>query len=134
VVEAAKKTNVHALIEALPQGYDTELRQRGANLSGGQKQLLAFARAAIRDPGILILDEATSNLDVGTEVMIQDALERLLVNRSAIIIAHRLSTIRHVDRILVLKQGELVESGSHASLLAQDGLYASLYRLQQLGR
>jgi ATP-binding cassette subfamily B protein len=93
---------------------------------------LAFARAAIRDPGILVLDEATANLDVGTEVMIQEALERLLVNRSAIIIAHRLSTIRNVDRILVLKQGQLVESGSHAALLAQDGLYASLYRLQQL--
>ena len=132
VVDAARKTNVHSLIDALPQGYDTELRQRGANLSGGQKQLLAFARAAIRDPGILVLDEATSNLDVGTEVMIQDALERLLVNRSAIIIAHRLSTIRNVDRILVLKQGQLVESGSHSALLAQDGLYASLYRLQQL--
>jgi ATP-binding cassette subfamily B protein len=132
VVAAAEKTNVHALIEALPQGYDTELRQRGTNLSGGQKQLLAFARAAIRDPGILVLDEATANLDVGTEGIIQEALERLLVNRSAIIIAHRLSTIRNVDRILVLKQGQLVESGSHAALLAQDGLYASLYRLQQL--
>jgi len=90
---------------------------------GGQKQLLASARVANGGPGILVLDEATANLDVGTEVMIQEALERLLVNRSAIIIAHRLSTIRNVDRILVLKQGQLVESGSHAALLAQDGLY-----------
>ncbi len=133
VVEAAKKTNIHGLIEQLPQGYDTELRERGTNLSGGQKQLLAFARAAIRDPGILVLDEATANLDVGTEAMIQEALERLLEDRTAIIIAHRLSTIRNVDRILVLKHGELVEQGSHEQLLAQEGLYSSLYRLQRLG-
>ena len=133
VIDAAKKTNIHGLIEQLPQGYHTELRERGANLSGGQKQLLAFARAAIRDPGILILDEATANLDVGTEAMIQDALERLLESRTAIIIAHRLSTIRNVDRILVLKHGELVEQGTHDELLALDGLYSSLYRLQMLG-
>ncbi len=133
VIEAARKTNIHTLIEQLPQGYDTVLRERGANLSGGQKQLLAFARAAIRDPGILVLDEATANLDVGTEVTIQEALERLLVDRTAIIIAHRLSTIRNVDRILVLKHGQLVEQGNHDQLLAQDGLYASLYRLQRLG-
>lgn len=133
VIEAAKKTNIHGLIEELPQGYNTELRERGTNLSGGQKQLLAFARAAIRDPGILVLDEATANLDVGTEAMIQEALERLLEGRTAIIIAHRLSTIRNVDRILVLKHGELVEQGSHDELLAQEGLYSSLYRLQRLG-
>ncbi|MBD2114132.1 MULTISPECIES: ABC transporter ATP-binding protein [Cyanophyceae] len=133
VIEAAKKTNIHGLIEDLPQGYDTELRERGTNLSGGQKQLLAFARAAIRDPGILVLDEATANLDVGTEAMIQEALERLLEGRTAIIIAHRLSTIRNVDRILVLKHGELVEQGSHDELLAREGLYSSLYRLQRLG-
>ncbi|MFQ4137431.1 ABC transporter ATP-binding protein [Nodosilinea sp. PGN35] len=133
VVEAAKKTNIHGLIEELPQGYNTELRERGTNLSGGQKQLLAFARAAIRDPGILVLDEATANLDVGTEAMIQEALERLLEGRTAIIIAHRLSTIRNVDRILVLKHGELVEQGSHDELLAREGLYSSLYRLQRLG-
>ncbi|WOD39017.1 ABC transporter ATP-binding protein [Nodosilinea sp. E11] len=133
VIEAAKQTNIHGLIEDLPQGYDTELRERGTNLSGGQKQLLAFARAAIRNPGILVLDEATANLDVGTEAMIQEALERLLEHRTAIIIAHRLSTIRNVDRILVLKHGELVEQGSHDELLAQEGLYSSLYRLQRLG-
>jgi ATP-binding cassette, subfamily B, multidrug efflux pump len=133
VIEAAKQTNIHGLIEQLPQGYDTELRERGTNLSGGQKQLLAFARAAIRNPGILVLDEATANLDVGTEAMIQEALERLLEGRTAIIIAHRLSTIRNVDRILVLKHGELVEQGNHETLLAQEGLYSSLYRLQRLG-
>jgi ATP-binding cassette subfamily B protein len=130
--QAAEKTNVASFIEQLPQGYDTLLRQRGTNLSGGQKQLLAFARAAIRNPGILVLDEATANLDVGTESMIQQALERLLEDRTAIIIAHRLSTIRSVDRILVLKHGQLVESGSHEELLSQEGLYASLYRLQML--
>ena len=123
---AAESTNVASFIEQLPQGYDTLLRERGTNLSGGEKQLLAFARAAIRNPGILVLDEATANLDVGTEAQIQAALNTLLENRTAIIIAHRLSTIRNVDRILVLKQGHLVEQGSHDQLLAMDGLYASL--------
>lgn len=132
VRQAAAQTNVAQFIERLPQGYDTSLRQRGTNLSGGEKQLLAFARAAIRNPGILVLDEATANLDVRTESMIQEALEKLLVGRTAIIIAHRLSTIRSVDRILVLKQGQLVETGNHEELLAQNGLYASLYRLQML--
>ena len=132
IQRAAEQTNVASFIEHLPDAYDTQLRQRGTNLSGGQKQLLAFARAAIRNPPILVLDEATANLDVGTEAMIQDALERLLVNRTAIIIAHRLSTIRNVDRILVLKQGELIETGSHEELLNAEGLYASLYRLQML--
>ncbi|NEQ20899.1 MAG: ABC transporter ATP-binding protein [Microcoleus sp. SIO2G3] len=130
---AAKVTNVASFIEQLPQGYDTQLRERGTNLSGGQKQLLAFARAAIRDPSILVLDEATASLDVGTEALIQEALDRLLEKRTAIIIAHRLSTIRNVDRILVLKRGELIESGSHEELLEQNGLYASLYKLQMLG-
>ncbi len=134
VQKAAEQTNVASFIEALPQGYSTALRERGTNLSGGQKQLLAFARAAIRNPGILVLDEATANLDVGTEATIQQALDKLLENRTAIIIAHRLSTIRNVDRILVLKQGQLIEQGSHDELLEQDGLYASLYKLQMLGQ
>lgn len=133
VQTAARVTNVGDFIEQLPQGYDTQLRERGTNLSGGQKQLLAFARAAIRDPSILVLDEATASLDVGTEALIQQALDRLLEQRTAIIIAHRLSTIRNVDRILVLKRGELVESGSHEELLQQNGLYAGLYKLQMLG-
>ncbi|MBW4580228.1 MAG: ABC transporter ATP-binding protein/permease [Tildeniella nuda ZEHNDER 1965/U140] len=132
IQSAAERTNVSALIEQLPQGYDTLLRERGTNLSGGQKQLLAFARAAIREPRILVLDEATASLDVGTESLIQDALDHLLENRTAIIIAHRLSTIRNCDRILVLKRGQLVESGSHEELLSQGGLYASLYQLQML--
>jgi ATP-binding cassette, subfamily B, multidrug efflux pump len=131
---AAEQMKIAELIEDLPQGYDTMLRQRGTNLSGGQKQLLAFARAAIRNPRILVLDEATASLDVGTETLIQQALEKLLKDRTAIIIAHRLSTIRNVDRILVLKRGQLVESGSHDQLLSQKGIYASLYRLQMLGQ
>ncbi|MGL5082722.1 MAG: ABC transporter ATP-binding protein [Microcoleaceae cyanobacterium] len=130
---AAEKTNVAQFIEQLPQGYDTELRERGTNLSSGQKQLLAFARAAIRDPKILVLDEATASLDVMTEALVQDALDRLLEGRTAIIIAHRLSTIRNVDRILVLKRGQLIESGSHEDLLELDGMYAGLYKLQMLG-
>ncbi|MBD2306268.1 ABC transporter ATP-binding protein [Chroococcidiopsis sp. FACHB-1243] len=130
---AAENTNVAQFIEQLPQGYDTQLRERGTNLSSGQKQLLAFARAAIRNPHILVLDEATASLDVGTEAYIQDALERLLEGRTAIIIAHRLSTIRNVDRIFVLKRGELVESGTHDELLQLDGLYAGLHQLQMLG-
>ncbi|MCA2700347.1 MAG: ABC transporter ATP-binding protein [Microcystis sp. M179S2] len=133
VKAAAKLTNIDHFIEELPDGYHTRLRERGANLSGGQKQLLAFARVAIRNPEILVLDEATASLDVGTEVLIQEALEQILVDRTAIIIAHRLSTIRDVDRILVLKRGELVESGTHEDLLTEDGLYASLYKLQMLG-
>ncbi len=130
---SAEVTNVASFIEQLPQGYDTQLRERGTNLSGGQKQLLAFARSAIRDPRVLVLDEATASLDVGTEALIQQALDRLLEKRTAIIIAHRLSTIRNVDRILVLKRGQLIESGSHEELLQQNGLYASLYQLQMLG-
>jgi ATP-binding cassette subfamily B protein len=134
IQSAAERTNVASFIEDLPQGYNTQLRERGTNLSGGQKQLLAFARAAIRNPKILVLDEATASLDVGTESLIQDALDHLLQDRTAIIIAHRLSTIKNVDRILVLKQGQLVEQGSHEELLQQGGLYAGLYQLQMLGK
>ncbi|AFZ33930.1 Xenobiotic-transporting ATPase [Stanieria cyanosphaera PCC 7437] len=132
VQQAAKLTNIDSFIEQLPQGYNTQLRERGTNLSGGQKQLLAFARVAIRNPHVLVLDEATASLDVKTEALIQEALEELLKDRTAIIIAHRLSTIRNVDKILVLKRGELIESGNHEELLEQEGLYASLYKLQML--
>lgn len=132
VIEAAELMNVDRFIQELPEAYATQVRERGTNLSGGQKQLLAFARAAIRDPRILILDEATASLDVNTEFLIQQALDRLLVDRTTIIIAHRLSTIRNVDRILVLKQGEVMESGSHEQLIAKQGLYASLYELEMI--
>jgi len=131
-IAAAKVMNVDEFIQALPHGYESQVRERGTNLSGGQKQLLAFARAAVRDPRVLILDEATASLDVNTEYLIQKSLEDLLIGRTTIIIAHRLSTIRNVDRILVLKQGELIESGSHEELIAQAGLYASLYNLEML--
>lgn len=133
IQQAASKTNIAEFIEQLPQGYDTKLRQRGTNISSGQKQLLAFARAAIRNPQILVLDEATASLDVSTETLVQEALNQLLVRRSAIIIAHRLSTIRNVNRIFVLQRGELVEAGNHEQLLQAGGLYATLHNLQMLG-
>ncbi|WP_041233439.1 ABC transporter ATP-binding protein [Cylindrospermum stagnale] len=133
IQQAAENTNINEFINQLPQGYDTQLRERGTNLSSGQKQLLAFARAAIRNPQILVLDEATASLDVGTEALIQKALNQLLTKRTAIIIAHRLSTIRNVDRIFVLKRGQLIEQGSHDQLLEQGGLYATLHNLQMLG-
>lgn len=130
---AAEKTNVDQFIQQLPASYNTQLRERGTNLSSGQKQLLAFARAAIRQPQILVLDEATASLDVGTEALVQAALDDLLIGRTAIIIAHRLSTIRNVDRIFVLKRGELIEQGSHEELLKSGGLYSTLHNLQMLG-
>ena len=129
---SATSTNIDKFITELPQGYNTQLRERGANISGGQKQLLAFARATIRNPKILVLDEATASLDVGTEALIQSALERILAERTGIIIAHRLSTIRNVNRIFVLQTGELIESGTHQELLQKDGIYASLYKLEML--
>ncbi|MEO0851956.1 MAG: ABC transporter ATP-binding protein, partial [Cyanobacteria bacterium J06648_11] len=129
---AAQLVNVEQFILDLPEGYQTEVRERGNNLSSGQKQLLAFARAIVRDPQILVLDEATASLDVGTEALVQDALETLLRDRTAIVIAHRLATIRNVDRILVLQRGELVEQGTHEELMALQGIYANLYTLQAL--
>ncbi|MEL7476637.1 MAG: ABC transporter ATP-binding protein, partial [Cyanobacteria bacterium J06555_12] len=130
--QATRLMNVEPFILDLPQGYDTEVRERGNNLSSGQKQLLAFARAMVRDPKILVLDEATASLDVATESLIQDALETLLRDRTAIIIAHRLATIRNVDRILVLQRGQLKEQGTHEELLALNGIYANLYNLQTI--
>lgn len=122
VEEACRQMNVDRFIQDLPRGYFTEVRARGTNLSAGQKQLLAFARSAVRHPRVLILDEATASLDVGTEFLIQKALTELLQDRTAIIIAHRLSTVRHVDRVLVLKRGELIEMGTQAELLAKGGI------------
>lgn len=128
---AAKTVNAASFIERLPGGYDYEVRERGANLSLGQRQLLAFARALAFNPAVLlVLDEATSSVDTATEALIQQALERMLRGRTSIIIAHRLSTIRHVDRIIVLHQGHVVEDGSHAALMARRGYYYRLYQLQ----
>jgi ATP-binding cassette subfamily B multidrug efflux pump len=130
VVEAARTVNAHEFISALPQGYDTPLTERGQNLSQGQRQLLAFARVLAADPEILVLDEATANIDTETELLIQEALQRLTAGRTSIIIAHRLQTIQEADRVMVLDQGEVVEIGSHEELLAADGLYATLHSLQ----
>jgi ATP-binding cassette subfamily B protein len=128
--EAARAVHLRRFIEALPKGYDTEVKERGATLSVGQKQLLSFARALAHDPRILILDEATSSVDTETEALIQDALKVLLRRRTAIVVAHRLSTIQNVDEILVLHRGRIRERGSHQELLAQRGLYFKLYQLQ----
>lgn len=130
VIEACKEVNAHSFIERLPNGYHTVLNERGAILSMGERQLLSFARALVVDPLLLILDEATANVDTETEILIQQAVYRLMENRTAIIIAHRLSTIQHVDRILVFHKGRLRESGTHQKLLEQQGIYYHLYQLQ----
>ena len=123
--------NAAHFIEQLPHKYNEEVRERGAGLSVGQKQLLAFARAIAFNPEILlILDEATSSVDTETEVLIEDALNKLMLNRTSIIIAHRLSTIRNVDRIIVMHKGRIVEQGTHEQLLGQQGVYRRLYDFQ----
>ncbi|NDH29243.1 MAG: ATP-binding cassette domain-containing protein, partial [Betaproteobacteria bacterium] len=130
VYAAARMAHADSFIRALPQGYQSELGERGIRLSGGQRQRLALARAILRNPDLLLLDEATSALDAESEALVQDTLDHWLPGRSSLVIAHRLATVRKAHRILVLDQGRVVESGDHASLLAQDGLYARLARLQ----
>ncbi len=129
MMNAAKAVDAHEFIERLDEGYDTFLAERGINLSVGQRQLISFARAIVADPRILILDEATANIDSYTEMMIQRALLKLLKGRTAIVIAHRLSTIRGADKIIVLNLGEVTEVGNHDELIAMDGMYANLYHM-----
>ncbi|MDG6922480.1 MAG: ATP-binding cassette domain-containing protein, partial [Nitrososphaerota archaeon] len=130
VITAAKEVGLHEFIASLPDGYNTLIRESANNISTGQKQLLSIARALVADPAILVLDEATSKVDPHTELLIQRALDKVFSGRTIFIIAHRLSTIRRATRILVLDHGRLIEEGSHEELLAKDGTYAKLYRIQ----
>jgi ABC-type multidrug transport system fused ATPase/permease subunit len=126
LITAATTANAHDFIVAFPDGYDTVVGERGVQLSGGQRQRLAIARAVLADPRILILDEATSSLDAVSEALVQDALERLMQDRTTIVIAHRLSTVRAADRIVVLAAGSIAEEGTHDELVAAGGLYTEL--------
>ena len=130
IVNAAKLGNVNHIIEALPKAYKTDISEDSDNISAGEKQLLTIARAMVADPPMMILDEATSNVDTRTEQLIQDSFEKLTKKRTSFVIAHRLSTIRNSDLILVMKDGEIVEQGNHAELLKKNGFYAELYNSQ----
>jgi subfamily B ATP-binding cassette protein MsbA len=130
IVAAARAANAHEFITAFPDGYETLVGEKGVNLSGGQRQRIAIARAVLKDPRILILDEATSSLDTESESLVQEALDRLMKGRTTFVIAHRLSTIQKADRILVLDKGRIVEEGTHDTLLERQGLYYHLYTLR----
>jgi ATP-binding cassette subfamily B protein len=130
VVAAARTANAHSFIEKFPQGYETLVGERGVQLSGGQKQRVAIARAVLKDPRILVLDEATSALDAESEHLVKEALERLMRGRTTLIIAHRLSTVKDAHRVVVLDGGRIVQSGPHAALLREDGLYRRLVERQ----
>lgn len=132
MIQAAKLANAHNFISALPHGYSTQVGERGVQLSGGQKQRVAIARAVLKNPEILLLDEATSALDVESERIVQQALDRLMKNRTTVIVAHRLSTIKNADQISVLRDGRIVEQGTHSALVEnKDGAYYKLINLQQ---
>ncbi|MCJ7465176.1 MAG: ATP-binding cassette domain-containing protein, partial [Maribacter sp.] len=132
IIEAAKIANAHDFIMELPKGYDTNIGDSGNKLSGGQKQRVSIARAVLKNPPIMILDEATSALDTESERLVQDALEKMMRNRTSIVIAHRLSTIQKANSIVVLQKGEIVEQGSHVELMAKDGVYRKLVEMQSL--
>jgi ATP-binding cassette subfamily B protein len=130
IVEAAQAAEAHEFIRALPQGYDTVVGERGQKLSGGQRQRISIARAILKNPPILILDEATSAVDNETEAAIQRSMRRISVNRTVLVVAHRLSTIVHADQIIVLENGRVTETGRHEDLLTQGGTYAALWNVQ----
>jgi ATP-binding cassette subfamily B protein len=130
VMNAAKTVGAHEYITKMPNGYNSEIGERGAGLSVGQKQLISFARALLRNPAILILDEATSSIDPYTDLLIRKAMKVLLKNRTSIIIAHRLSTVRNADRIFVVDNGRIIEEGNHRQLMKKEGLYRHLYEMQ----
>ena len=130
VLEAAKAAHIHEFISSLPQGYDTLLTEAGINISQGQKQLMTIARAMLLNAQMLILDEATSNVDTRTEIQIQSAMRRLMAGKTCFVIAHRLSTIQNADRILVVKDGDIIEQGTHKELLKKNGFYAKLFYSQ----
>ena len=130
IVEAAKVANADSFIRECPEGYGTNIGDRGVKLSGGQRQRLSIARAVLKNPDILILDEATSALDTESEKLVQDALNNLLKGRTSVVIAHRLSTIHNADRIIVVDHGRIAEQGTHAELMARNGIYAKLIEMQ----
>ncbi len=130
IIAAAKAANAHEFIQAMPEGYDTQIGERGSKLSGGQRQRIAIARAILKDPRVLILDEATSALDTESEKLVQEALDKLMVGRTSFVIAHRLSTVQRADVILVMEKGKIIEAGSHNKLLETGGLYSKLYQVQ----
>jgi subfamily B ATP-binding cassette protein MsbA len=129
---AAQKANAHEFIMSMEKGYDTVVGEKGAKLSGGERQRIAIARAILKDPKILVLDEATSSLDNRSESLIQDALEALMASRTTFIVAHRLSTVHKADKIIVLDKGSIVEAGQHEDLIENKGLYHNLYTLKML--